>query len=121
LQVFCPRCRDEYRPGFTHCAECGAELVDHLPDVEETGPEAESVDLVEIYRSNRVDADMMRSVLQGSGIRAVLASVGQSAAYPLTVGALGEGRVFVATDDVERARDVIRAARAGEMGLSGPH
>lgn len=26
--MFCPRCRVEYRPGFTHCTDCDLELVD---------------------------------------------------------------------------------------------
>jgi hypothetical protein len=28
--MFCPVCRDEYRPGFTHCASCDATLVASL-------------------------------------------------------------------------------------------
>ena len=28
--MFCPVCRDEYRPGFTQCATCDAALVDSL-------------------------------------------------------------------------------------------
>lgn len=31
---FCPKCKNEYREGFTHCAECKCELVDSLEDVE---------------------------------------------------------------------------------------
>jgi hypothetical protein len=30
LTVFCPRCKDEFRPGFTRCAGCGVDLVDSL-------------------------------------------------------------------------------------------
>jgi hypothetical protein len=29
--VFCPSCRDEFRPGFTHCAACDVDLVEELP------------------------------------------------------------------------------------------
>lgn len=29
--MFCPRCRDEYREGFTHCQDCAVDLVDALP------------------------------------------------------------------------------------------
>jgi len=29
---WCPKCRNEYRPGFTVCADCGSELVDELDD-----------------------------------------------------------------------------------------
>ena len=28
--MFCPNCRDEFRPGFTHCAKCNVDLVDEL-------------------------------------------------------------------------------------------
>ena len=28
--MFCPRCRDEFRPGFTRCAVCDVDLVDSL-------------------------------------------------------------------------------------------
>jgi hypothetical protein len=28
--VFCPSCRDEFRPGFTHCASCDVDLVESL-------------------------------------------------------------------------------------------
>jgi hypothetical protein len=28
--MFCPKCKDEYRPGFTRCATCNVELVDSL-------------------------------------------------------------------------------------------
>ena len=29
--MFCPRCKAEYRPGFTRCADCDVDLVDQLP------------------------------------------------------------------------------------------
>lgn len=28
--MFCPVCRDEFRPGFTRCANCGVDLVESL-------------------------------------------------------------------------------------------
>src|SRR5262245_15623222 len=30
--MFCPVCRDEYRPGFTRCATCDVTLVERLDD-----------------------------------------------------------------------------------------
>ena len=30
--MFCPNCKVEYRPGFTKCSDCGADLVEHLSD-----------------------------------------------------------------------------------------
>lgn len=29
--MFCPRCKAEYRQGFTHCPDCDVDLVTHLP------------------------------------------------------------------------------------------
>jgi hypothetical protein len=34
--MFCPKCRGEFREGFTHCKKCGVDLVETLPP-EETG------------------------------------------------------------------------------------
>jgi hypothetical protein len=30
--VFCPQCKDEFRPGFTRCARCNVDLVDQLSE-----------------------------------------------------------------------------------------
>ncbi len=29
--MFCPRCKAEYRPGFSQCTDCELDLVEHLP------------------------------------------------------------------------------------------
>jgi hypothetical protein len=40
---YCSRCRSEYRAGYTHCADCGVELVDELPEeIWEEVPEEEA-------------------------------------------------------------------------------
>jgi hypothetical protein len=36
--MFCPECRDEYRPGFTRCAGCDVELVESLDAPEPSRP-----------------------------------------------------------------------------------
>ncbi len=37
--MFCPQCRAEYRPGFTHCTDCDVDLVYELPPVRKDFPE----------------------------------------------------------------------------------
>jgi hypothetical protein len=32
--VFCPKCKDEFRSGFTHCGRCNVDLVERLPETE---------------------------------------------------------------------------------------
>lgn len=43
--MFCPRCGAEYRPGFTHCADCDVNLVWELPkhaiEMRQTGDDGE--------------------------------------------------------------------------------
>src|SRR5262244_2695265 len=29
--MYCPECKAEYRPGFTHCTDCDVDLVAELP------------------------------------------------------------------------------------------
>ena len=31
IRMFCPHCKAEYRPGFTHCTDCDIDLVAELP------------------------------------------------------------------------------------------
>ena len=30
--MFCPKCKAEYREGFTYCSDCGVTLVERLED-----------------------------------------------------------------------------------------
>ena len=41
--MFCPQCRVEYRPGFSHCTDCDLDLVDALPQEAEPTGEANRV------------------------------------------------------------------------------
>jgi len=72
--MFCPRCKAEYRSGFTRCSDCDVELVDQLPpdpplNVE---PQAELV-VVRTYL-NGLDAGLGKSVLEAAGIESVIRS-----------------------------------------------
>lgn len=125
---YCPSCRAEYRPGFTECADCGIELVDDLPEelgtptpdrVDDAGFRPEDVpELVEAYRTDRLDAEVVRSLLEGNGIPAMVSREGFSSAYPLTVGDLGAGRVLVPREHLQTARELIESASQGGLELA---
>ncbi len=69
--MFCPNCKTEYRPGFTKCADCGAVLVEHLPEKrEEVSNETPDNDaLVPVLQTwDRGDVLSIRMALDPAGI-----------------------------------------------------
>jgi hypothetical protein len=79
--MFCPKCKDEYRPGFTRCATCSVDLVDDLSAVQAApGTEGEApvgagrakrgpVSLAEYCGFTSLDeARRARDLLRGEGI-----------------------------------------------------
>jgi hypothetical protein len=76
-----------------------------------------SDELVEVYSAGPPDAELIRSVLEGSGVPAVVYASGAGAAYPLTVGDMGRSTVLVRRRDEARARDVISEALSGDLSL----
>jgi hypothetical protein len=67
-------------------------------------------EVVEIFRAARIDAEIVRSLLESNGIEAILIPSGASAAYPVSVGSLGEARVAVRSSDEDAARALLAAA-----------
>ena len=137
--MWCPNCGSEYRPGFTHCSDCGHELVREPPEVDVTeeeprppfdpeaigpeprppfDPEAIGPELVEIGTySGLFQGEMIRSLLRGSGIESMLTGDGTTyvEVARFTVGPLSRVKVLVRPEDEERAREVILAADAAEL------
>ena len=123
---YCPRCGSEYRPGFTECSDCHLPLVDEPPEGPVRKPglggkipfdPGEVARLVPVYVADRFQGDVVRSVLEGSGIPAIVLKEGYAEAYPINVGAIGEGRVMVREEDLERANEILETALGGEAGL----
>lgn len=54
--AWCPKCKNEYRPGFTVCADCGCELVEELSekqkDVAYFGTEQEIQNIISFMEDN---------------------------------------------------------------------
>ncbi len=50
--MFCPECRTEYRPGFTHCTDCDVDLVAKLPTPE---PDIDSAELSHVWTGKDQD------------------------------------------------------------------
>lgn len=123
--MWCPNCGSEYRPGYTHCSDCGHGLVREPPEVVEPqeqprppfDPEAIGPELVEIGTCHgEFEGEMIRSLLRGSGIESMLTGdgTGYGEVYRMTVGPLSVVKVLVRPEDEERARELILAAETAE-------
>ena len=110
--MFCPVCRCEFEEGFTHCAECNADLVDELPPEDE----AEFVDLVTIMSAPDENIVMVvKSVLEAAGIRCfakgeivqdLFALVRAGGGFnPIT----GPVEIQVPLEDAQAARELLQA------------
>jgi hypothetical protein len=74
------------------------------------------LELEQAYSGSRVDAELIGSVLEGSGIHCVLWGTG-STYLPETGAKLSAVRVMVRPEDLDRAREVIDAAGVGDLDL----
>ena len=84
---WCPKCKSEYREGFTECATCHVPLVDSLPGEDEIQPQdaaqpEQQEELpqfespIAVYMADRrVDAEMVRDMLADNGITAGMRQV----------------------------------------------
>lgn len=49
--MWCPKCKNEYVPGITKCADCGVDLVESLEEFEASEAEARRESLRDMYQS----------------------------------------------------------------------
>ena len=70
---FCPKCRSEYRPGFTRCTDCDLELIKSLPEEKPEEFNQADVELIELATfPNSSEAEMIQELLEDNGISTVL-------------------------------------------------
>lgn len=94
---FCPNCKNEYEVGITHCADCGAELVDTISYIDMT--------LVYTYKSKRV-LDRFLEYLDYSKIKTVVNENAET----------GEYELYASPRDVERVKRAYAVLISVELG-----
>ena len=106
--MFCPKCRAEYRPGFTECADCGVPLVWELPPLPE--PEEADLELVTILEAHDPGLlAVVKSLLDGAGIPFLVKGERlQNLFIPGGPGGIvGPAEVQVSPKDAEAARELL--------------
>ncbi len=68
-----------------------------------------NVELVEVFNAQgEMEAQVIRSILEGDGIESMLSGESVRLTHALTVDGLAEVKILVREDDETRAREVIR-------------
>lgn len=107
---FCPKCRSEFVDGTVTCSDCAVPLVAGLP--EESRVVSDTDDLVEVWRTQgEVNAQLVRSLLEGSGIRSMLTGESLRLTHGFTIDGLALVRVLVRPVDVRRACEIIASTQ----------
>jgi hypothetical protein len=102
---YCPVCRLEYRPGFTECSDCHAELVDELPPEPGLPRAASTTDIVVARVHGQAMAEMWVELLGNQGIASRLNPLSRVADTVYPTDTLYE--LLVPAIDAPRARDVL--------------
>lgn len=101
--MYCPKCRVEYRAGFSTCSDCGEGLVDVLPPE----PEIDYAELVTVYTAiDENMANLALSLLKDVGIDAYLRDESGADVF----GAVAPGfpvEVQVMPDDEDAALEIL--------------
>ena len=98
---FCPECRIEYIRTVSHCSDCGAALIEQLPEEPALG-DVKWVMLAEL--PSEVEGNMLREALEAEGIRTLL----RKDIFVASFGSQGTV-ILVAERDAEEARSIQKA------------
>ena len=106
--MFCPKCKVEYREGFSTCEDCGIDLVPELfPEPE---PSVEYIDFIKIITySSRYEAELAKGFLSVNGINAVVFGDDYGGLQPALSFSTGV-QLLVKEEDVEKAKKILHDA-----------
>ena len=110
---WCPHCKTEYRAGFTVCTDCGAQLVDNLPETPEPGDTNHPTESVLLMHCpTTFDADATLALLRSFGIPCFSHPDMDAQKTYTGVSMTGEN-IFVERSQAEQAREIVRGFRKG--------
>jgi hypothetical protein len=106
--MFCPKCKSEYRAGFTRCSDCSVPLVDRLPHREHVA------ELVRVRSfSNDGELFLAKSVLESAGIEAMVGPPAQPIPTPRSFGlGVPATELYVRAADFVIANEILITASA---------
>jgi hypothetical protein len=102
--MFCPLCKAEYRPGFSHCSDCDVDLVERLPDCAADAEVSRSQSCIAYSTDQQENCAIVCEGLRAAGIPFEVLQ--QS--YQFLKSVERKFRICVPRDSYSRAEEVIR-------------
>lgn len=105
---WCPKCKYEYREGFTKCSDCGCELVEVLESTKDEAVEENKEKYTEAFLisvSKDFDARIIESKLIAFGIPSLKKCKGVDGIYGFPGNS--EIYIYVPSDLLDNAKDII--------------
>ena len=113
--MICPNCGTAYESGIVECADCGVALMppqeyEKLKALAEKEEEdLRSLKVVEVRTcQGEVEAGLVRSVLEASGIESFTGGNASMSVHPFTMDGMGEIKIMVRASEEAEARAVIQ-------------
>jgi predicted RNA-binding Zn-ribbon protein involved in translation (DUF1610 family) len=122
--MFCPKCRGEFREGFTRCHKCDVALVEELSPVEPKIklPSEPPRDLIKFASFlSPIDAYLVRMRLEAEGIDCFLLDVNLVEMDWLYSNAVGGVKLYIDRKNLEKAQSITVTSDEAETDRKCPH
>lgn len=103
--MFCPKCKYEYREGFTKCSDCNLELIKELPSEEKINKDEPKYIEYEFLMSavNMGDIALIKSILESENITYFI-----QGETNINITSSGAARILVKKEQVEEAKAILK-------------
>src|SRR5687768_4269525 len=116
MTMFCPRCKAEYRAGFTRCTDCDVDLVHEVEEnnVEYEFATEENCEVVATV-SGPLEEAQIRSFLTSHDIPNALRKKGFQRLYGVYHESHGAVQILVPLEFAAQAKELLKRADGGEF------
>ena len=112
--MYCPKCKAEYREGFTKCAECQIDLVKELPKEPEK-PTPEYIEYACLLTTfNPGDIAIIKSILDGTDIKYFIKGDHFANVRPLADPA----RLMIDKHQIDDAKELLKDLKLNWAGIN---